>query len=196
MADAKDEGCWTNHAKEHEIIKEYAITEDAPLRKMVLSLEGVKTVVDLGCGSGLIRHLFDGYNYIGVDQNEAMIAVARKRFPNDTFHVCNGRKLEVLGDASVDLFFTSAVLQHNLHNEKTEVVKEIVRVLRPGGYYLATENTFREDNYGTVFPRTLYADDLTDGYSFTPKGWENYMAPLGLRMIEYQKPSEYIYVRD
>jgi SAM-dependent methyltransferase len=49
--------------------------------------EGV--AVDLGCGSGLwARALADsGYGVIGVDISPAMIALARQRVPEATFHV-------------------------------------------------------------------------------------------------------------
>src|SRR6516165_376478 len=49
--------------------------------------EGV--VVDLGCGSGIwARALADsGYEVVGVDISPAMIALARQRVPEATFHV-------------------------------------------------------------------------------------------------------------
>src|SRR5581483_11770225 len=44
-------------------------------------------VVDLGCGSGIwARALGDaGYEVLGVDQSEALLAIARKRAPNAAF---------------------------------------------------------------------------------------------------------------
>lgn len=45
-------------------------------------------VVDLGCGNGIwARELCDaGYEVLGVDQSEAMLAIARKRVPDAEFH--------------------------------------------------------------------------------------------------------------
>src|SRR5262245_66492478 len=47
------------------------------------------TVVDLGCGSGILaEHLSrDGYNVIGVDISESMITIARQRAPQAQFFV-------------------------------------------------------------------------------------------------------------
>jgi SAM-dependent methyltransferase len=48
-------------------------------------------VVDLGCGSGIwARALADaGYEVVGVDLSPAMIALARRRVPEATFHVAS-----------------------------------------------------------------------------------------------------------
>jgi len=196
-ADARNEAVWTHHAYEHEQREvPHQVNEDNPHRLMVTSLTGVTKVMDLGCGSALWRHVFDGYDYHGVDQNEKMIEVARSRFPEDKFTVCNGRHLS-FSDSSFDLVFTAAVLQHNTHPDKSIVAQEIYRVLRPGGYYLCSENTFREDNYRIQFGQSVpYSDDLADDYSFTPVGWEKFMSQFGFRKVWYKYPSEYLYIKE
>ncbi|MGH9145123.1 MAG: class I SAM-dependent methyltransferase, partial [Vicinamibacterales bacterium] len=47
------------------------------------------TIVDLGCGSGILaRHLTDaGYAIVGFDVSDAMVAIARTHVPNAEFHV-------------------------------------------------------------------------------------------------------------
>jgi SAM-dependent methyltransferase len=47
------------------------------------------TVVDLGCGSGILaaRLLAAGYDVLGIDLSSAMIAIARERAPAATFRV-------------------------------------------------------------------------------------------------------------
>lgn len=197
MADGRDEKVWTVHAKQHEdYTKPYAQSDGFVIRQWLLEcVPHGATVVDFGCGSGLWRDQFKEYNYIGVDQNAAMIAVAKGRDATkaDKFHQIDWNQLPY-ADNSIDIIFTAAVLQHNKHNQKEQVVREFVRVLKPGGLYLATENTFRPDNYITSFPGvSSWNDNLDDGYSFTPDGWKRWMEPLGLRQERYEAPGEYLY---
>jgi ubiquinone/menaquinone biosynthesis C-methylase UbiE len=199
MADARDVVVWTNHAKEqmkdnpnpHNMngyICRQWITEYLP--------EGSETL-DLGCGSGLWTHLFDGYKHIGIDQNRAMIAAAKIRFPDRkrSFLVVSWNKYP-FRDNRFDLVWTAAVIQHNLHEQKKSIFTELARIIKPGGYYMCTENTFREDNYKTSFPhKDAWSNDLDDGYSLTMNGWKNFIEPFGFQLLKFQLPSEYLYQR-
>ncbi|QDU39068.1 dTDP-3-amino-3,4,6-trideoxy-alpha-D-glucopyranose [Maioricimonas rarisocia] len=55
------------------------------------------TVVDLGCGTGILaRYLVDaGYDVVGVDISPAMIELARRRVPQARFHVASFRSFPV-----------------------------------------------------------------------------------------------------
>jgi ubiquinone/menaquinone biosynthesis C-methylase UbiE len=199
MADARDEHVWTVHAKQHEdYTKPYAQSDGFLIRKWLLEcVPAGATVVDFGCGSGLWRDQFKEYNYLGVDQNAAMIKVAKGRDPAfaDRFSQIQWDKLPY-EDNSIDVIFTAAVLQHNKHDQKAKVVREFVRVLKPGGIYLATENTFRPDNFEVTFSSNNslgWHDRLDDGYSFTAGGWKRFMEPLGLRQEKFEAPGEYLY---
>jgi len=195
MADAREVAVWTNHAVEQwEQDKAGRDFSDEDFwRRTLASLEGVEKVLDLGCGGALWRKLFRGYDYTGTDQNPNMIRYARKRFPEDKFVLANAMSLP-FEDEEFDLVFTSAVLQHNRHEDKKKVVQQIVRVLRPGGYYLCTENTFRKDNYRSTFKDIpKWNPALDDGYSFTSDGWMIFMYNYGLEMVWYKAPSEYLF---
>jgi ubiquinone/menaquinone biosynthesis C-methylase UbiE len=196
MADARDERVWTYHSEEHKAEKVHIITEEIFLRRKLCESLPNKTdcvVVDFGCGSGLWRNLFKEYNYIGVDQNAGMINVAKSRnLDNATFQQIDWNKLP-FGDGTVDLIFTSAVIQHNKHSDKIPVLQEFHRVLRSGGFYLCTENTFRPDNYHISFRNQPFTDHLDDGYSFTASGWERFMRAQGFEQVEFSSPSEYLY---
>ena len=156
----------------------------------------ITTVVDLGCGGGLWRKLFQDFTYMGLDQSPGMIksAIGRGVADNEKFiHMEQWNKMP-LDDSSIDLVWTSAVLQHNLHDQKAKVIDEITRVLKPGGYLMCTENTFREDNYRSTFPRIpIWNDNLNDGYSFTKGGWERFMKERGLELLKFSTPSEYLF---
>jgi len=103
-----------------------------------------ETVVDLGSGGGLDVFLAAAKvgpegRAIGIDMTREMIALARrnaekgvdgKPYENVEFHLATIDKLP-LPDASVDCVISNCVI--NLAPDKRAVMKEIARVLKPGG---------------------------------------------------------------
>ena len=108
-----------------------AIEREEPIVRELLEGLPPGDALDAACGTG--RHasmLADlGYNVIGVDATEAMLALARPKAPSVDFR--SGR-LEALplGDASVDLVTCALALTHVERLEP--VIREFARVLRPG----------------------------------------------------------------
>jgi L-amino acid N-acyltransferase YncA/2-polyprenyl-3-methyl-5-hydroxy-6-metoxy-1,4-benzoquinol methylase len=107
-----------------------------PLR--VAELKPGETVLDLGSGAGLdlllsARRVGSTGRVIGLDMTEEMVELARRNTaeaPN--VEVLLGRVEEVpLPDASVDVVISNCVL--NLSADKPAVLREVARVLRPGG---------------------------------------------------------------
>ena len=103
-----------------------------------------EVVVDLGCGGGLDVFLAaqkvgaEG-KAIGIDMSEEMLALARrnaakglggKPLANVEFHHSTIDKLPLL-DGSVDCVISNCVI--NLAPDKAAVLREIQRVLKPGG---------------------------------------------------------------
>lgn len=201
MADGRDVAVWDNHADEcraedrkpFEFDDADTTSQGGWMRQKVLSAikEGAKTALDVGCGPGYWRKLFGGLDYTGFDQSTKMLELAQELTPPGTWRQGNGRDLSsAFSDETFDIIFTSSVLQHNRHNpDKTEVVQGIHRLLKPDGYYLCTENTFRADNR----PDSVGNPECTDGYSFTPAGWEKYMKGLGFSLLGFNGKSEYLY---
>ncbi len=104
------------------------------------SLRPGETVVDLGCGGGLDIFLASekvgpAGRAIGIDMTEQMIELARKNAEkagrtNVEFHLATIDKLP-LADASVDCVISNCVI--NLAPDKDAVLREVARVLKPGG---------------------------------------------------------------
>lgn len=192
MADSRDSDCWSNHARECRDAGRvpFEFTKDNPFRLVAKELKknGCKDVLDLGCGPGYWSGLWKGFSYLGYDQNEEMIKLAREVSPKLSF-ICASDP-SILPSQSEDVIFTAGVLQHNRHNpDKVDLIKHIWRILRPNGYYFCTENTFRADN----MPASIDNPDYTDGYSFTPTGWKKFIEGFGFTFIHYTAPSEYLY---
>jgi SAM-dependent methyltransferase len=100
------------------------------------------TVLDLGSGAGndcfVARHETGPKGkVIGVDFSDAMIQRARKNanqlhFNNVEFRSGDIEELPIL-DESIDVIVSNCVL--NLVPQKARVMKEMYRVLRPGGHF-------------------------------------------------------------
>ncbi|MBA3375753.1 MAG: arsenite methyltransferase [Actinobacteria bacterium] len=99
-----------------------------------------ETVLDLGSGAGLdvllsARRVAPGGHAFGVDMTDEMLAVARcnqatSGIENATFLKGTLEQLP-LDDKSVDVVISNCVI--NLVADKAAVLREIARVLRPGG---------------------------------------------------------------
>ncbi|MGK0359999.1 MAG: arsenite methyltransferase [Bradymonadia bacterium] len=112
------------------------------------ALEGA-TVVDLGCGTGrdvyLISQLVGERGMVhGIDMTTEQLDIANstlawhtERFgfkkPNVAFHQGYIEDLSQIADASVDVVVSNCVV--NLSPRKDIVMKEIVRILKPGGEF-------------------------------------------------------------
>jgi SAM-dependent methyltransferase len=98
-------------------------------------LSGGGSVGDLGCGPGRITsHLHDlGLDVFGVDLSPAMVAVARRAHPRLPFEVGSLRALPVRDDALAGAVAWYSVI-HTPPERLPDVVGELVRVVRPGGW--------------------------------------------------------------
>jgi SAM-dependent methyltransferase len=111
-----------------------------------------ESVVDLGCGAGLdlvlaARIVGDAGSVTGVDMAPAMVARARQTI--DGAGLTNARVFEArveslpLEPASVDCAIANGIL--NLSPDKGEVLREVGRVLKPGGRFILAETTLRHE---------------------------------------------------
>jgi dolichol-phosphate mannosyltransferase len=89
------------------------------------------TVLDIGCGYGEFLNHAQCRRRIGVDLNPD----ARSHLASDVeFHSGDARDLAFLSEASIDVVFTSNLLEHLPTKKDVEhVLKEAERVLKPGG---------------------------------------------------------------
>jgi len=200
MADGRDIPLWDNHAQQcreaNRVLFEFDPTKENAggwLRKKVLAvLQPGSLVLDLGCGPGYWRKLFEGMDYTGFDQSTGMLELA-KEYPSERPNWVQGNAREVdhhFSTGNFSLVFVASVLQHNRHEpDKREIVEAAHRIIKDGGYFLLTENTFRADNR----PQSVGNPDDTDGYSFTPAGWEKFMLSLGFKLLDFNGQSEYLF---
>lgn len=113
------------------------------LQKVLESYEGAK-ILDVGTGVGnfinLINHLYQGYGEItGIDIHERSIEAAKKNFEaNDKINIV---KMDAFNMDYDDNTFDVVCLSNSLHHleKRKEMLKEMKRVLKPGGILLFNE---------------------------------------------------------
>ena len=97
-------------------------------------------VLDLGCGNGRLLQIFEGQNieYLGVDNSEKLIEIAKEEHPQHKFQVADALNLP-FPDNSFDKIYSIAVLHHIPSTEfRLQFLKEAKRVLKPGGFLIIT----------------------------------------------------------
>lgn len=94
------------------------------------------TIVDLGCGNGnaAMRLMQRGYSVVGLDFSSVAVEKASKN--GIDAKVCNLDEGIPLPDASAHIAWAGDVLEHVF--DPIGLLKEVQRVLRPGGYLLVT----------------------------------------------------------
>ena len=98
-------------------------------------------LLDFGCGSGDITRalLADGFAMTGIDLSPAMIAMARQQPGADGIEWTVAQPGAVtlpFADASFDGALASSVLEY--HPDPAAQLREIARVLKPGGIFAFT----------------------------------------------------------
>ncbi len=101
------------------------------------------SVLDVGCGTGRLLRRANRYwpeaQLIGVDPASGMIERAKFLTPNATFFTGMAEALP-LQDASVDLALSTSSFHH--WQNQAAGIREIARVLRPGGYFILVDASF------------------------------------------------------
>jgi len=111
---------------------------------------GVHRVLDLGCGTG--RHLVflskRGFEVYGFDASPQALSIARQWLHEEGLEA--DLKLQRMenpfpyGDTFFDAIVCIQVIHHNLMKDILKTVREIDRVLKPGGLVFITVSTMTE----------------------------------------------------
>lgn len=166
-----DEIDWENH------IKEIFDSGDTVYYGKETGLEKLNRIkkhktsgklLDCGChiGRWINRFKENGYDYVGIDQSERAIKVAKEHIPDGTF--IHSFLWDMTFTEEFDVVHTNAVLQHNTLEEQELIMPKICQALRPGGILVITESTV----------------DLQTKTQRTYEGWIDLASRNGLKFIE------------
>jgi ubiquinone/menaquinone biosynthesis C-methylase UbiE len=105
---------------------------------------GNPAILDLGCGDGnsavyFTKH-FPGSEYAGIDSSSKSVQIAADRgLSNARFACYDGREIPYDTD-SFDVVFTACVLHHIDRTDHEPILREAMRVLKPGGHLYIFEH--------------------------------------------------------
>ncbi len=116
--------------------------------------EGVRSVLDLGCGTGLLagQLAVRGYRVVGVDASDAMLTLARERLG----HAVTLRRI-TLPDLTVDDVFDAAVctfdgLNYLTPDELRLTIDAVAGCIRPAGWLVFDLHTDAMMNFTVANP--------------------------------------------
>lgn len=133
----KDEYYWT--------ARKGSLDVKHPGMKILLKLaRDADSILDLGCGEGTrLSLLVSRGRGVGIDISSKAISLAKKKYPNFDFRVGDLEKLP-FENKSFDLVYSAFVFEHLDNPEK--VIKEVIRVLTPGGKVVVIAPNFGAPN--------------------------------------------------
>lgn len=115
-----------------------------PLRprivRLCIELEA-REILDIACGTGAQCRMLGaaGVRATGLDLAEVMIASARRRGGINTDYVLGSATELPFADAGFDACLLLLALHEHQENERTVMLEEALRVLRPGGHLILAD---------------------------------------------------------
>jgi SAM-dependent methyltransferase len=156
---------------ERRVAREHANIEW--LDGLAAFLPGSGRVVDLGCGSGvpITRYFADrGYDVVGYDISDEMLAIARKEVPWATFYTSTIEDL-TLSPSSIDIVVSIFAIIHVDRQFHESLFKSVFGWLRQGGAVLLSLGA--EDN----------PDERQDDWHGAPMVWSHFGARANLDLL-------------
>lgn len=132
----------------YDPVLRFAFREDAMKDRLVaqIDLRPGQRVLDIGCGTGTLairmKRTQPAAAVVGLDGDPVVLNVARRKAANDgvdvTWDLGMAQDLPY-PDEAFDAVVTSLMLHHLTPERKGQALREVCRVLRPGGSFHAAD---------------------------------------------------------
>lgn len=102
----------------------------------MLNKETAHTVLDLGCGSGVLTKQLanEGFSVCGLDASESQLALAKHNYPDIPF--MKGDATDFSLETQVDAVFSNAVFHWINRKKQPEMLACVSRALKDGGQFV------------------------------------------------------------
>jgi ubiquinone/menaquinone biosynthesis C-methylase UbiE len=161
---------------------------ELPMLKSMITVEGIDKALEIGCGNGhgtkLIKKYFNPRNIIGIDLDERMIRLAKKRNADQSisFLAMDAAKLN-FPDKYFDVIFDFGMI-HHIPNWK-DCLKELRRVLKDDGKVILED--LSSDTFKTSLGRVMkLLSDHPYADMYSTADFVNYMKSIGFEIINYK----------
>ncbi len=168
------------NAAAYDAQRSRALFEGRWLARFTACLPSAGHVLDLGCGAGepIARwFLAEGFQVTGVDYAQAMLEIARSRWPDGDWRCADMRVLELPerfdGIVAWNSFF------HLTPDEQRTCLPRMAAHLKPGGSLLLTVGPSLGEAIGTVAGQTVYHASLS------PSEYVQILERAGLRLTGF-----------
>ena len=110
-----------------------------------IDLGSLGRILDFGCGVGgslpHLREWFPATDLVGADISRKSLDVAQRRYPDLArfVHFSGGEPLP-FDDGTVDVSFSACVFHHIPHDEHDRILRDLLRVIKPGGWLFIFEH--------------------------------------------------------
>ena len=160
--------------------------------------KNIDKIADIACGTGDMMGYWQKQaqkadvtiaDFVGVDPSNGMVDVARKKFPDFSYHIAKATEIP-LPDASADILSITYGIRNVV--ERQEAFHEFNRVLKPGGLVVILE--FMKDENKNILKkiRDVYMHKILpyvggaisknlEAYTYLPDSIENFVTIQGMQ---------------
>jgi ubiquinone/menaquinone biosynthesis C-methylase UbiE len=158
-------------------------------------------VVDIGCGIGRVARYMAPHCKVlwAVDVSAEMLKMAGERLSdqhNVSFARCTDTRIPDIADESVDFVYSVLVLQHLAREDAFLMLREIRRMLRPGGRAYLTFPNLLSDVYLASFVTYAESGEAANNpvraRIYTPQEVERLLPAAGLTVSDLRADVEII----
>ncbi|WP_170333366.1 class I SAM-dependent methyltransferase [Ruegeria arenilitoris] len=171
---------YERQATEYDKRRSKALFEARWLARFTASLKPGDHVLDLGCGAGdpIARwFMAEGFDVTGVDFSEAMLTIARERWPEGDWRYADMREFEL--DQKFDGIIAWNSFFHLTADEQKACIARMSHHLRPGGMLMLTVGPSEGEASGTVGAEIVYHASLS------PAGYASCLEENGLLLTGF-----------
>ena len=182
---ANTQSVYERRAKHFDATRVRDGREQKWLEMFVETVPAGGSILDLGCGTGepiaswLIKR---GFRVTGIDYSEPMLAMARERFPGETWAHGDMRDLQVSGPFNGIISWHGSF--HLTADEQRALIKKLAQLLDARGSLMLTTGPAAGEATGTVGGETVYHASLA------PEAYRDLLEREGFTEIHHHTDDE------